>query len=114
VLGGDAEAAPAGLVEGLPRLLETRRSFDATVLERAADPVADRVERPDDVARPLVDAVQDGVDVLPRPLGVGLAAQEIAQAELLEEEEADVAEVAAVPVDVLAHVGLLNESSFRA
>ena len=95
---------PARLVQLLPRLLEAGRRLDLAVLERAAGAIADRVERAEDLARPPVDAGEDGVHLVLAPVAVGRAAEELAEAELLEEEKANVAEVAAVPIDVLAHV----------
>src|SRR5262249_33751616 len=58
VLLVDGENLPPGLVELLPGLLEAGRRDDLAVLEPAADLVADRVERPGDLAREAIELAE--------------------------------------------------------
>jgi hypothetical protein len=76
-------------------------------LEATAGGVADRVERAELLLRPGVDLVEDGLDLLAAPVVVRLLAEDVLQLELLEQDEADVAEVGLVAVDRLGHRSLL-------
>jgi hypothetical protein len=100
-------AAPADVVERLPRRLEAVGGLDLAALEATAGGVADRVERAELLLRPGVDLVEDGLDLLAAPVVVRLLAEDVLQLELLEQDEADVAEVGLVAVDRLGHRSLL-------
>src|SRR5262249_44317767 len=98
VLLVDGEDLPPGLVELLPGLLEAGRRDDLAVLEPAADLVADRVERPGDLAREAIELAERQLDLGAAPVLEGRLAEDLLQAELLEEDELQLAEACAVAV----------------
>src|SRR5262249_44536398 len=74
---------------------------------------ADRVDRTEHLADPVVDLVEDGADLILAPVRVRRLTKQLLQLELLEEEELEVAEIGLVVVERLGHGRhLLNESSF--
>jgi hypothetical protein len=98
VLRADGQGLPSRLVELGPSVLETVRCFDDAVLELAPFAIADRVERAEDVARELVGLLEDHGDLVGAPSLEGSLAERFLELELLEEQEAKLAEVGLVAV----------------
>jgi len=100
---GDRQAPPADVVERLPRGLEAGGRLDLAVDELAPGGVADRVQRAELVLGPGVDLFEDGHDLVLAPVLVRRLAEDLLELELLEQDEADVAQVGLVAVDRLGH-----------
>jgi hypothetical protein len=100
---GDRQPAPADVVERLPRGLEALGRLDLAIDQRAAGGVAGRVQRAELILRPVVDLAEHRLDLLLAPVLVRGLAEDVLELELLEQHEADVAQVGLVAVDGLGH-----------
>ena len=101
VLGVDADRLPARLVELLPRVLEARAA-SSTVPSSSVQPsrVADRVERADAPRAPSGSTrSSDDLDLVLAPGLEGRLAEQLAELELLEQQEVQLAKVGLVAVD---------------
>ncbi len=92
VLRADGDRLPSRLVELLPGLLEAVRGLHAPVGQRTALRVPERVERPGHLAHEAVALGEGGRHLLGAPACERLLAEQLAELELLEEEEAELAE----------------------
>src|SRR5262249_19559633 len=100
-VGMDRDRFPARFVELLPRVLEPARGPDLAAFELAALRVADDVQRPEDLADEAV-TLGEGALHLSRTQAVeGRFPEDLSNLELLEEQEAHLAEIGLVAVDLL-------------
>src|SRR5258708_9636965 len=96
--GVSRELLPTGLVQALPRLAEPVGRDDLSILELAPLRIALGVQRPAHLAHPAVTFREGRLALVRPPRVVRRLAEELADAELLEEQELALAQVGLVTV----------------